>query len=149
MAATTTAVNACDVVIKLDNSAGVLTDISGSSNNVKFELTNDTGSATVFGSDWKITLCCKGEVAITLEVLYTTDHLEARALLTDWWFNHKCEARTLQVFVPDASAGSDIYTVEVIQEKMSLPFSSSDAAPILISTSMKNTGAMVPTTVAS
>lgn len=149
MPATTTAVNACDVVIKLDNGAGVPVDISGSSNNVKFELTNDTGSQTVFGSDWKITLCCKGEAAITLEVLYTTAHTEARAMLMDWWFNHKCDQRTLAVYVPDDSAGSDIYTVEVIQEKMSLPLSSSDAAPILMSCSLKNAGPIVPTTVAS
>lgn len=149
MAATTTAVNACDVVVKLDNVASALTDISGSSNNVKIEWTNATGSQTVFGSDYDITLCCKTSVAITLEVLYTELHTEAKTILTDWQFNKHCAQKTISIYVPDDSAGSDIYTCEVIMEKLSLPLSSNDAAPILVSATLKNAGAMTCTTVAS
>lgn len=149
MAQTTTEVNACDAVIQLDDETGVLVDISGSSNTASINLTNDISETTVFGGNWKLTGCCKSAATFAVNAVYTTAANEAKDIFVDWQFTYHCAKRTLQINIPDNEIGSDRYQSEVLLESLSIPIDSGDATPILIAASMRNSGAVAHTVVAT
>ena len=72
MAETTTAVNACDVEIWVDNSSGTPTDLSGSSNAVSMTVNVETGQYRVFSNRWKKSLECGKDLTMTVNAVYTT-----------------------------------------------------------------------------
>jgi len=148
MAQTTTAINACDAVVQLTNSAGLWIDISGSSNEVSIDIANDVGDVTVFGGQWKNTLSCKSAATFALNAVYTTAASEAKDLLIDWQFTNT-GIRILQVNIPDNSIGSDRYQSNVVLESLGIPATSGDAAPIIIAASMRNDGEVTAATVAT
>ncbi len=149
MAQTTNAVNACDVVISLDNAAGALTDISGSSNQCSIGMTVATAETNTFEGQWSIKKACKTAATISLQALYSTLDTEASNILADWFFNSNGVSRSVQIDVPSSAGGSDRYTGEFVLESLDIPLSADDAGVILLSASLSNDGAFSRAVVAS
>lgn len=140
MPQTTTAINACDARIQLDNSGGTPTDISGSSNNINMEFSNQIGEFRTFGSSWPARIQCGKDAKITLDILYTTAAGEAWAIVKDWFFTTG-GTKTLIVDLPSASQGGDRFTFETVLETMPVGGPADEAAPVMVSLSLLPTGA--------
>ncbi len=141
MAQTTTGINACDAVIKLDNDSGVLVDISGVSNNVQMNRVNRVSDGTrTLGTDYPFRLVCGKDANITLRIVYSTEEAEAMQLLNDWYENHNTDARTLQIDVPDGNPGSDRYSFEVLLSELPIPIDAEEAGPIMVEVTLLPTG---------
>ncbi len=149
MAQTSTSINACDVVIKIQTTEGDMLDISGSSNSVSQDLNNKLGERRTFGSDYTIRKACGKDATVNLKVIYTENEREAMEVLKDWYFNHAKDKRNVEVYVPDDEAGSDKYTYPALLESLSIPVESEDAAPILVTAVLKPAGEFTYTKVAS
>lgn len=139
MAQTTSAVNACDAVVSLDNGDGIPYDISGSSNEVSMDFNNDLGEYKTFGTRWRGRLECGSDAAIKLGIIYSQTDSEGFTILREWFFNER-GSRTLTVDIPDSNVGGDRYTMEVFLEKMSVPATADEAGPIMVSCDLKPTG---------
>lgn len=149
MAQTTTSINACNAKIKVDNASGVLTDISGSSNNASISMAVDTAETSTFDGQWKIKKACKTSASISLTVLYSTTEDEGLDILRDWFFDGPTASRTVTINVPDDSVGSDQYSGEFVLESFDIPLTADDAGVILCSASLSNDGAFSHSVVAS
>lgn len=149
MPQTNSQINACDAVIKLQTVSGNLMDISGSSNEVSMDLTNDVGQLTTFQARFPVRSSCKSDATINLRVIYTMSQAEAMQILKDWYFNHHGTIRRIQIYLPDDDAGSDMYQFDVILASLNIPVQSSDANPILVSAVLNPSGAFTLSTVAS
>ena len=149
MAQTTTAVNACDVVIKIDNSAGTLTDISGSSNQCSMSISRNVAEVYTFDGDWAIKKSCKSAVTISIQVLYSTTADEGRDLLEDWIFDSPTTSKTVRIDVPDSSVGGVRYQGEFVIESYDIPLSAEDAGVIICSASLSNDGAVTRDAISS
>jgi hypothetical protein len=149
MAQTTTAVNACDVVVSLDDDAGTLDDISGSSNQVSMSMSRQVAETFTFDGDWAIKKGCKKAVTISLQAVYSVTDSEATNVLVDWYFNSAGTSRTIQIDVPDSTVGSDRYSGEMTIESLDIPLDASDAGVILVSASLSNDGAFTRTAISS
>jgi hypothetical protein len=139
MPQTTSQVNACDVVIKLDDVNGELDDISGSSNECSMDLTNDLGVLTTFGVRFPVRQECKSDATINLKIIYSMDETEALSILRGWYFTTRGH-RTIQIDVPDGDVGGDRYTFECFLESLGIPLKSDDPNPILVEAVLKPTG---------
>lgn len=140
MAQTTTAINACDAVLKLDSDAGVLTDISGSSNEVTMDLDNEIGKRHSFGSRFPIKKACKSDAKIQLKAIYSDADAEAMNILLGWYFNNHGTTRTFTVGLPAAAAGDDLFTFECFLKHLNIPGPSDSADPILVTVDLEPTG---------
>jgi hypothetical protein len=141
MAQTTTSVNACDVTIEVDNAAGSLVDISGSSNQCSISISSNTGQTFTFDGDWALQKICKKSASISVQAVYSTADAEAANVLLDWWFGSAYNsARSVEINIPDQTTGSDTYTGEFVLSSASIPLSAEDAAPILVSFELLNDG---------
>lgn len=141
MAQTTTSVNACDVTIEVDNAAGSLVDISGSSNQCSISISSNTGQTFTFDGDWALQKICKKSASISVQAVYSTTDAEAANVLLDWWFGSSYNtARTVEINIPDQSSGSDTYSGEFMLSSANIPLSAEDAAPILVSFELLNDG---------
>jgi hypothetical protein len=145
MPQTTTAINACDAAIWLDNAAGTLIDISGSSNSINMDFDNELGMLRNFGSRWPIRLECGKDATFALTAVYTEAATEAVNILKNWFFNTPGN-RTLKVYLPDKNVGSDVYSGEFRLEKLSIPAESGKADPIMVSATLRPNGAVTLTT---
>ena len=143
MTQTTTSYSACDVSLWLDNDGGTLTDISGSSNAIDATWTNTVGSVTTFGaSGWtKSNSGCMKNGTISLTVLGTTAATEAFTTLTDWFFNHSGDARTLTWYEPDKNVGSHKFSGEVRLLSLSNPRPSDSSDPVQCTAELQTDGA--------
>jgi len=141
MTESTTTINACDASLWLDNAAGTLTDISGSSNNLTMAITNGVGDRRVFGSKGPIRKVCGQDVQFDIVVLYSTAEDEGLDLLRDWALgaNYK-DARSFVLYLPDKNVGSDKYSCEVVQESLSIPADPGEPAAIEVSATLLITG---------
>src|SRR5512139_574153 len=145
MTQTTTAVNACDVAIWLDNAAGTQKDISGSTNTASMEFTNQLGAVRTFGTRWMTRLECGKDATFALSVTYTTATDEAIDILKNWYFNNPGN-RTLTIYIPDKNVGSDVYECEARLESLDIPVESGSADPILVTATLKPNGEVTLTT---
>lgn len=142
MAQTTTAVNACDVVIKLDDENGLPQDVSGSSNEIKMSFMKKTGELQTFGGDFPVRLACGRDAEFSLVGVYTLAINEIRDLINEWYFGTDTPAlRTLEVNIPDNSPGSDRYYGEVVLDSFDFTASSGDASPLKLNATLKPSGA--------
>lgn len=150
MAQTTSSVNACDVVLQVDNASGVLTDLSGSSNQASISMSSNTGQAFTFDGEWALQHICGKSASMSIQAIYSTEDAEALNLLADWWFGTAYnDARSVQVDIPDSNAGSDRYSGEFVLSSANIPLSAEDAAPILASFELLNQGAFTRAAIAS
>lgn len=138
MPATATAVNAKGCVVKLDNGAGTLTDISGSANEVNINMEGALGDYNVFGDDDTYRTEGVRNASIDVTIVFTTATNEGRDILKNWRSTRG--ARTLQVDVPNSASGSDRYMAEVMWEKMDLGLKVDEAKPITVKASLKPHG---------
>lgn len=143
MAETTTAVNACDVKIHVDNSSGVPVDISGSSNRASLELRQTVESYRVFGQRWMKRKTCAKEGTVQLDVVYSEAADEGLDILRDWWFsNDSGTPRTVRLMVPSDAVGDDDYMGEFVLENLSIPIDAGQTGPIIVSATLLSEGAI-------
>lgn len=151
MAQTTTAYNACDAVVELDDDAGVLQDISGSMNKVTFSVPANIAEFRTFGSQWPGRLCCGLDGPMTLNGWASEATDEVLDLLKRWRFasGAPCSRRTIRVSMPDGSAGSDQYTGEYLLENLEYDLTAGEGAPIPITATLALSGELDFTIIAS
>jgi len=141
MAETSTARNACDVAVWLDNAAGTPVDISGSSNQVDIALDFKLGEYTTFGGCCTYRLECGQDGTITLNAVYTTALAEARAELSAWaTMGCNKNARTLSVYLPDKNVASEHWYGEFRLESYNITADHNDAGPMPVTAVFKPHG---------
>lgn len=147
MAETTTAINACDAQIYLDNASGTPVEISGSSNSAELGRTRDTSEYTVFGTQWKKRTQCKKDGTLNINVVYTTAASEAMDLFNQWF--DAGGRRTVIIDVPNSNIGSDRYYGEFLLTNLPMPFVSDEAGPVMVAAELLPDGPIHRTTVGS
>ena len=140
MTQTTTYINACDASIWLDNAAGTLKDISGSSNTIQAEFTQVIGELSTFQQKWPVRLSCRKDATFTLGVVYSTATDEGMDVLKNWYFAATPGLRTLTFYIPDKNVGSDKYSGEVVLESLSIPSTADEASPIPVTAVLRPSG---------
>lgn len=145
MTQTTTAVNACDVAIWLDDDAGVPKDISGSSNTASMNFSNQLGAVRNFGTRWQIRLECGKDATFDLSAVYSTAADEAVDILKNWYFNNPGD-RTLTIYIPDKNVGSDMYQCEARLQDLKIPVEAASADPIVVTATLLPNGPVTLTT---
>jgi len=146
MTQTVTAWNACDAVIKIDNLSGVLTDYSGSSNEVSIDFNNDIGAYKTFGTKWKGRIPCGKDAKIKIKIVASKDTAEALKNTLDWFFNTS-NSRSFQVDAPDSTTGSDRLSAEVVLESFSIPLPADSADPVMCEINLLPNGAVTWATI--
>jgi len=146
MAQTTTHVNACDASIWLDNSAGTLKDISGSSNSITMNFTREVGELRTFQVKWPVRLGCGKDATFTLRAVYTTATDEAMDILKNWYFAGDPGSRSLHVYIPDKNVGSDHYYGEVTIASFNFNADPTEPGPIAVEAELLPDGAWALTT---
>lgn len=145
MTTTTTAVNAVNAVIKLDNNVNVLTDISGSTNKVSIEPKMEGGKFEVFGNRWKKSLDGSKEWGGSITIVFSTTAAEALDLIEDWFYATNPANRTLQVDVPDSGTGSRRYSGEIRVREFKYPFDRPEAGPVTVEVTFDGDDALTQT----
>ncbi len=149
MAQTTNAVNACNVVLTVDDSTGTPVDISGSANNASLDFTVQSSETFTFDGDWAIKKSCKKSASLSINVLYTLNDAEGSNIMEDWFHNSSGISRTVQIEVPSSAGGGFSYSGEWTIEGYGLPVTADDAAVIMMGFSLSNDGAVTRAAIAS
>lgn len=151
MAQSTTVVNGCDIVVEIDNEAGTLLDISGTTNELgmTFSITSEMWRS--FASRYPGRLTCGKDMTATLKIVYSPTAAEGRELIEEWYHTSNGDSRSFQFDIPDSSVGSlrysgeatlqDGYTIETI--------AAGDAKAIEITFTIACDGAITLDTIAS
>lgn len=148
MPATGTAINGCDAVIRMRDSAGAYRNVSGSSNNFTLDLQNEIGEFKPFGTDWKVRLTCGKDATLQLDVIYSTANDEGFDLIRNLYFTGTGRA-DLQINLPDGSIGSDRYEANYVLESFSIPAQADSADPIMVSSQWRPNGEVTYSVVAT
>jgi hypothetical protein len=114
MAQTTTAVNSCAAVVKLDRLDGTLTNISGSAASVTPAFGLTLGEYRGYADRWPDQLDGGRTAGVTLSVLYSTATDEGWDILRRWYFATNPGARSFHWYTPDeTTAGGDHFSCEM------------------------------------
>lgn len=146
MPQTTSAQNALDCVVKLDDSGGTLRDISGSGSSIAPTFAHTLGVFTTFDSRWPGRLDGRKDASFVLACVYSQGAEEGLAILRDWFFAEPPGARSIEIYVPDETAGGDLYYGEVRMEGPSFAMDSSDPNAIMVSVTLQTDGKFHHTT---
>jgi len=147
MPLTSTAINACDASLWLENSSGTQGNISGSSNSADLNFDNEIGEYLVFGQQWPGRLECGKDASFTLNILFTTAADEGFDVIKTWYHvAGKPGLRTFQIFVPDKEVGSDYWLAEVLIANYSFTADRGEAGPIMVSVELLPSGAVTHST---
>jgi hypothetical protein len=147
MAQTSTAITACDVGFWLDNAAGALTDVGGSTNKVTVNLNKETlGMLRTFGSRFPTRYECGKDTIIDFNVVYSTSATEAFQILKNWWNEDDPGARTVKVYMPKKNVGADVYSGEFRLQNLPLPSEAGSSSPVMVSGQLLITGALTIST---
>ncbi len=147
MTQTTTAFSAIDCVIKADNAAGTLTDISGSANKFEIKFPHGVGEYRTFGSQWKGRLVIGKDCEIALTFVCSTTADETYDLLKDWYHGGNDSPRSCQFDVPDSSVGSDRFTGEFVLADLNMPFDAGADEVVMGTATLKPNGAVSHATI--
>lgn len=147
MPQSTTAANGINSAVRIDDTAGLLTDISGTGNNWDLSLDNLTGQAFTFAGKWPITLDGKKNATLTLKVVFSPTASEGADLLRDW-FNNEGN-RTVQIDHPDGSVGSERLVGEFKLDDLAYSGSAEDGVPMMYEATLLPSGTLTLTTIAS
>lgn len=141
MAQTTTAVNACNAVIKVDKSNGAATDVSGSANVVRMRFRNRYSQWKHYDSDKQTRVLIGQELQADITVLYSTTDDEGLDILRDWCTGALTgtDARTLTVYIPDDGEGSDYYQAEVVPINWGTGLEAKEGGPVEVNVSFRST----------
>lgn len=149
MASTTTAINACNTSVWLDNAAGTLTEITGSSNKLDITLDNEVGEFQTFGSACMYRLACGKDATITLTAIYSTTATEAMQLLLAWHFDTNTTARTFTWYEPNKNVGSDKFSGEFLLKSLKWTADRGEPSAILVTAELLPNGCLTHTTAAT
>lgn len=132
-------------VVKIDNASGSLVDISGVDTSCKIEPSRDAKETYVADSENAITTVGKSTVKISLKLVYSSATAEAKQLFNLWYYGASSvtkASRTLELYFPDASSGSDKYTGEVkLSKPPAFELDASKPEPLIIEVELMNDGA--------
>lgn len=145
MAATTTSFTACNAVMRLDNNAGTLQDISGNSSSVSMSFDNKIGEYRVFGNQYVQRIQCGKDASVTINGVATTTANEIRDVVESWYFSGS-GLRTFQLNMPDESTGSKRYQVETVLKNFQFDGDASAAEPVMYKIELAIAGAVAYTT---
>lgn len=140
MAETTTAVNGCDVAIWLANIAGVLKDISGSSNQIGLKLNAEIGDYRVFKQKWLKRLGCGKDAEAKLVVVYTTAADEGLDILKEWFFAAAPGNREMSIYIPDKNVGADHFNGLWRLKDLDIPVNAGEGKPITVTATLLSDG---------
>jgi hypothetical protein len=146
MALTTTAVNACDAGVWLDDDTGTPRDISGSTNSVTMNFEMDLGALEAFGTRWRTRLDCTKDASFDFTLIYSTAPNEALDILKNWFFAAVPGDRSCSIYIPDKNVGSDHYSFEARLENWSVPATAATGDPIAVSMTLRPNGEVEWTT---
>lgn len=132
MAQTTTSYSACDAVIALDDDAGALTDISGSTNEVSLSFTVNEGTAHTFDGDFPIRKLCGKDCTGSATILMSSTADQAWDLVKGWYHVYDCAARTMRIEPQGTGSGYDRIEGEFVLQSYDFTLSSEDAGPIAV-----------------
>lgn len=149
MSQTTTDITPCDASIWLDNAAGVLKDISGSTNAVDLSFTKVIGQLSTFQTRWPRRQECGKDAVWTLTIVYSTADDEAMDILKTWYFQTAPDLRTCTVYLPDKNIGSDMYSGEFRCQDLKIPVSSGNADPVTVTATLVPSGEVTLSTAAT
>lgn len=143
MPETTTAINACDVPIFVDDENGVPVNISGVTSRAQMEMLQEVEPYRVLGSRWVRRLACKKDGSLNLDIIYSTADDEGLALFRDWYFGaNSKDARTVRILAPEDAPGSDDYTGEFLISKLNINIDAATAGPIPVTVELLPDGAI-------
>lgn len=137
---TTTAINACNALIEMDDAGGTPVDISGSSNTANLGFSNTIGSAFTFDGDYPVRIECKKDASLEISALYTRIATEALDLFVEWY--QAGGRRTIAIYPNGQDTGERYYSAEWRLESMDIPIDASDANPIVVSMTLVPDGAV-------
>jgi len=146
---TTTAVNACDVDIWLDNAANTLTDIGGGTNKIDLEFDHELGEYRAFGNKWRGRLECGKDAKFTLYVIYSTTATEAMKIIESWFHANVPGARSLKIYVPTKSAGAAVYSCEARIDEYKFTVDVNDPNAVMATVVLLPDGAVTYSTAAT
>ena len=149
MPESTTIINACDISLWLDNAAGTLKDISGTSNKCKLSMSKNVGAKRVFGSRGPRRMSCGDDWKMDLTILYSTAADEALDILRDWAISGEDDARSAVLYAPDKNVGSDKYSAEWILDSFDINLDAEDGGPVEVTASLLIDGNISHTSVAT
>jgi len=136
MAQTTTAITACDASIWLDKLAGTPVDVSGSSNSVALNFSQNLDAQYTFGSRWPRRFACGKDAAFTLVIFYTSTADEGFDVWKNWFFAAVPGTRTLTIYLPTKNVGSDRFQCEVHLESADIPATAGEGTPVMVTLSL-------------
>lgn len=139
---TSTAINACDATVELEDEFGDMVDISGASNEISMEFSRALADFRTFGSSWRKRMACGRDAAFGLKFVYSQDSAEAKRMIQKWFFQYPNAQRELRVYLPNKTDGADTYIAKVLIENFSFTPSADEAGPIMASSDMKPNGAV-------
>lgn len=148
-ARTTTAINACDAGLFLDNAGGTPVDIGGSSNQVRINLDNHIGAFNVFSNEWPGRLECGKDGTVTLQIIYSSAADEGWDVVKTWYFTTPPGDRTLAIYIPDKNVGSDKFSGEFKLSALNWTASRGEPGPILVTATLLPNGDIAHTVAAT
>ena len=149
MSATSTAFNACDASIWLDDDTGTPRDCSGSMNRVGMNFDHKLGEYEVYQDRCTYRLECGKDASFELVVVDTTLATEASEIIQTWYHATNPGVRTLTIYLPDKNVGSRKYQCEARIEHYDLTPDRGEPGPIIVSATLRPHGCVTYTTVAT
>lgn len=141
MPTTSTAVNGKNCAIRLDNESGVLTDISGSANEVTVKRNRQIGDYNAFGDNETYRTIGVRDATVDVTLIFSKGGGESLRLLKAWDNEANGSYRTLQFDVVGALPGTtspiDRWSGEVVLESFEIPAKVDEAKPIMVKCSLK------------
>ena len=141
MAQSTTAINACDASLWLDDDDGTLQDISGSTSILDANFDNELGAYVTFQEKWPRRLECGQDATFTVTAVYTTTADEMKDLILTWYFGTRGD-RSFTFYLPDKDFGSDYFKCEVKLENWRITPSRAEPGAIALTVVLRPSGAV-------
>ena len=140
MAQTTTALNACNNVIEIDDAGGTPQDVSGSTSKFDANFDKQLGEAYTFEGTDPIRLTCKRNATFNISAMYTRDGTEARALIESWY--QTGGLRTVSLYPEGQVNGARFYQGEFHLKSFKFSGDASDANPMMMDCEIVPSGAI-------
>jgi len=145
VAQTTASRSACDVVVSLEylGGGGALYDISGSTNQVTLNFSNEIATYRRTNSDYPVRYMLNKDLTVSLTVLYSEESDEGLYVLRTWATSDITftESRTVRIDIPDSNTNSYRYQFDALASQFNIPASSGEAGPILVTATLESSGA--------
>lgn len=149
MAVTSTYAKMNQCVLSIDDGpAGTLTDVSGSTSKCDFE---DKAASSIFRVfEGKLAVSGSSEATVAVESVFSTADDESADIIITWYYSNRDTARTVQMDMPNSSAGSRRFTGEfkIDNLKVSTDANSPDK-PMMLNYNLIATGDVTPSVISA